>query len=138
MEQMQSLQEVEHMLRHLLAKVQEMQLDAGVSPGAPQPAGVPQPAGAQPAAEYPPAGGDAGAAAHVTQLVGNEKTAVQILQEKKAQGSLTMSKPTYLRNQNEMWSCTLTVNGNLFERTAARRRDAYQLCATAALIHLGM
>ena len=69
------------------------EIETGAFPGAQQPAGAPQPAGAQPAAEYPPADGDAGAAAHVAELVenGTEKTAVQILEEKKAQRSLTMS-----------------------------------------------
>ena len=88
----------------------------------------------------PPADGDAGAAAHVAELVENaaQKTAVQILREKKAQGSLTMSEPTYRRDHSEMWICKLSVEGNIFECIAARRKDAYQLCAAAALNHLGL
>ena len=137
MERMQRLQAMEDMLRRLLAMAgEEMQTDAGAFPEAQQPAGAQQPAEVQPTAEHPPADDDAGAAAPVAELV--EKTAVQVLQEKKAQRILIMLAPVYQRNQHDMWICKLSVNRKHFECSAAKQKDAYQLCAAAALEYFNL
>ena len=67
---------------------------------------------------------------------GNSKTAVQILEERKAQDYVTMSKPIYYqKKEHGAWFCKLSVKKTHFEYSALTKKDAYQLCAAAALEH---
>ena len=64
------------------------------------------------------------------------KTAVQILEERKAQDVVTMEKPKYHQfEEHGAWFCKLSVQKKQFKCSAETKKDAYQLCAAAALEH---